>query len=279
MFAWFALTLAVAAPSPAAAPAPAASAAPSEAVALEERAFAAIDSEQWCLAMRLFERAHDVAPAVGLVQNAARAAEFGNDLASAVRLHAAIAADPGATKAVRTAASKKVAELQKRLTSSGPVCAALEVLAPPTPSTPVVEPPTSTDVSTASPPDRPGRDAPSHNTGPLGAVLTGTGGVLLAGGVVTTVVGLVPWFAHADAAGRVNAAELARADATAAQQDQAQARADWEGYGQLATTVGSVVTGVGLAVLAGGVVVLLTTPADADHESDNDHEHTTEESR
>ena len=241
------------------------SSAPSEAVALEERAFAAIDSEQWCLAMRLFERAHDVAPAVGLVQNAARAAEFGNDLASAVRLQAAIAADRGASKGARTAATKKIVELQKRLTSSGPVCATLDVLAPPapTPSAVVVETPTVAERDPQEP------TPTAANTGPLGAVVTGVGAAAFAAGAATTVVGLLPWFAHADAAGRVNAAEVGKADATSAQQDQAQARADWEGYGQLATTVGGVVAGVGLAAVVAGVVVLVTAPHDETHEEES----------
>lgn len=266
MFAWFVVTVLAAAAAPSATSGASGASAPSEAVALEERAFAAIDSEQWCLAMRLFERAHDVAPAVGLVQNAARAAEFGNDLASAVRLQAAIVADPGATKAARTAANKKITELQKRLTSSGPVCATLEVLAPPSssaslpsPSAPVVEAPTSTETSP------PARTSTAANTGPLAAVTTGVGAAVFLAGAATTVVGLLPWFAHADAAGRVNAAELARADATVAQQDQAQARADWQGYGQLATTVGGVVAGLGLAGVVAGVV-LLTAPHDGDNE-------------
>jgi len=225
--------------------------APTE-VVLEEQAFAAIDDKQWCLAMRLFERAHELGPAAGLLHNAARAAELGGDLDGAVRWHEAIKTFAGSTKAQRSAAIKKTAELKKQIasTGAGTACATLEVLQPP-PAPVVVE---EAPVVEAAP------VVVVTDQRPTGYVVAGVGGAAVVAGGVVTGIGLLSWFAHADALQRVLAAEKDKGDASAAQADQEAARAAWEGQGRLLTVVGSAVAGAGVIALVGGLGFALTRP-------------------
>ena len=230
------------------------SSAPASAVALEEEAFAAIDAAQWCLAMRLFERAHALGPAAGLLHNAARAAELGGDLDGAVVVQEQIKTFAGSSKAQRSAAIKKSAELKKQIAREGPgtACAGLDVLKPApavAPSSPVAAP----VVVEAAP-------VVVEDHRPVGFVVAGVGGAAVVAGGVLGTIGLLPWFAHADALERVLRAERDKADATSAQADQTAAREAWDGHGRLLTIVGGAAVGAGLIAVAGGLGYALTRP-------------------
>ena len=90
-------------------------------------------------------------------------------------------------------------------------------------------------------------------------IVVGSAGVAVAGGVATAV-GLLSWFAHAEAVQRVLEAEKDKGDASAAQADQVAAREAWQGQGRLFTIVGGAVAGVGVVALVGGLGFALTRP-------------------
>ena len=233
-----------------------------DAIVLEEQAFVAIDDKQWCLAMRLFEKAHSIGPAVGLLLNAARAAEFAGDLESAVLVHEQIKVFEGASKVQRTAAIKKAGELRKQLKSSTNTnCAILEVLQPPpvsaSESAPLVEVEPDAELAPES------VRSPPADLRMIGFTSAGVGGAVVVAGAVVGAIGLLPWFAHEDAVARVLQAERDRDDATAAQADQVAAREAWNGHGRLLTIAGGIAVGVGVAAVVTGLTVALTAPGDA----------------
>lgn len=235
-----------------------------DATTLEERAFTAIEGEKWCLAMRLFEGAHQVGPAVGLMQNAAQAAEFGGDFGNALRFVDEIGRMGGATPADRATAKKKAADLTRRIAKSGAgaPCAGLDELqgkstTPQTTTTTTTTPPPTTPPTQDAPPVAP-EPVDNRSYGYIGA---GLGGAAVVVGGATVAVGLVPWFAHAGALEKIKEAEGEKADATAFQSEQAAAREGWESYGQALAVAGTVVVTVGVAALAGGVGFALLGPA------------------
>lgn len=216
-----------------------------DAVALEDKAFKAIDAERWCLAMRLFEAAHAKGPAAGLLENAIRAAEFAGDTGSALRFADEINAIASAPKATKAQAKKKAQELAKKIAKSGGgvACDSLEDLAPPPPPPPEPPPPPKEEPPPPPPPDN----------RPYGFVGAGVGGGAVLIGGATAAVGLVPWFAHAAAIEKIEAAERDKGDATSLQAEQEAARAGWESYGQALTVAGVAVSALGLAVVVGGL--------------------------
>ncbi len=226
-----------------------------DAVTVEEQAFAAIDNNKWCLAMRLFERAHELGPAAGLLQNAARAAELGGDLDGAVRTQELIETFAGSSKPQRSAAIKKVAELKKQIATGGAGAAC--------PSLAVLQPPVAPVVVVVTEPEAVSEAAPRavQDRRPTGAIIAGVGGGAVLIGAATSVVGLLPWFAHADALQRVLVAERDKGDASSAQADQQAARGSWESYGRPLTLVAAAVMGAGVAVAVGGLAVALLSPA------------------
>jgi hypothetical protein len=224
---------------------------PREAAAFEEQAFAAIEHEDWCRAARLFEQANVLAPTADLLVNAAQAAEYGGDLAGARAFLQRVVVMPGVTRAQIAEAKTKIVALDKKIASSG-TGVACPVLAPapePAPSSPAPAP---------APPSAP----PPDDLRPWGFVIGGTGGVITTAGVVVTVVGAGPWFAHAAAVQAIEAAERQRGDAAALQEDQAAARAAWEAWGQTATVAGVVVTSLGVLTAGGGLGWALLGPAE-----------------
>ncbi len=222
-----------------------------DAVRLEDKAFKAIENEKWCLAMRLFEAAHQKGPAAGLLENAVRAAEFANDFGSALRFADEINAIASAPKPQKAAAKKKAQELAKKIAKGGPgtQCATLDELAPPPAPTSTAQPTTTT--TTTTPTEAP--PPPPADLRPFALVGAGIGGGVVLIGAATAGVGLVPWFAHASAIEKINAAEGDKGDAEGLQQEQAAARAGWESYGSALTVAGAVVSGIGVAVVVGGL--------------------------
>ncbi len=220
----------------------------SEAVALEEAAFAAVDEEQWCVAMHLFVKADQAAPALPLVENAAHAAEYAGDLERAAELLATLVEreSNAAKKKARKGAAWKFKVRSKGKTST--TCPALEVLRPPPPPEPEPEPQAEPDPQT--PP-------PSPLLPPtLGPVVGGVGVVTLIAGAAVMAVGVLPYVDHQNAVAAINEAEANKADARALQEQQAAARGAYESYGQLSVMSGGVLVGLGLtAAVAGGVLV------------------------
>jgi hypothetical protein len=97
-----------------------------------------------------------------------------------------------------------------------------------------------------------------------GAVTAGVGGAVVLGGGALLAAGLGPWFAHAEAVARITEAEARRADATALQVEQGEARTAWEGSGRLLSGVGTTLVAVGVVAVGGGLAwALLTSETDA----------------
>ena len=239
-----------------------------EAARFESEAFAAVDAERWCEAMRLFEAAHALGPAVDLQLNAAKAAELAGDLEGArALLKGAIPALGGKKK---TETQRRLAALQKKVaTTASAACPSLDALRPREPEPPAVSPEpttTSSTASTASTTTATTISSPPAATMTLppslpGVITVGVGGATVLVGGALLAVGLGPWFVHADTVARIDDAESRRADATALQQEQARARADWEGSGQTLTGVGTTLVAIGAVVVGGGLVwALLPTP-------------------
>jgi hypothetical protein len=254
--------------------APAPAPATTEAARFESEAFAAVDAERWCEAMRLFEAAHALGPAVDLQLNAAQAAELAGDLEGArALLKGAIPALGGKKK---TETQRRLAALQKKVAkTASAACPSLDALRPREPEPPPVSPePTTTTASTTSPSSTSSSTTSTTTTtaSPPAAAMTlppslpgiitvGVGGASVLVGGALLAVGLGPWFVHADTVARIADAESRRADATALQQEQARARADWEGSGQTLTGVGTALVAIGALVVGGGLVwALLPTP-------------------
>ncbi|MDP2339583.1 MAG: hypothetical protein Q8O67_01385 [Deltaproteobacteria bacterium] len=219
---------------------------PKGAAADEEQAFAAIDKEQWCQAARLFERAHSQGPAVDLLMNAAQAAEYGGDFAGALRFVGDVKLLPAIDAAKKKTANARATELSKLVAKKGPgvPCPPLPppVAPEPTPA-PTPEPTTTTTLPAEEPAD----------LRPVGFAAAGIGGAVVLIGASVSTVGLLPWFAHGAASSEILVAERSKADATALQEKQAEAREGWESYGQALTMAGGVVAGLGVVAIAGGL--------------------------
>ncbi len=231
-----------------------------DAASTEARAFVAIDGEQWCLAMRLFEKAHAQGPAVDLLLNASQAGEAGGDIESARRFSDEVAGLAEAPKAKKVEARKRTAQLVKRIATSGggTPCPTLEELQP---KAAVPSPEPSSSSSSPGPGPGPSPEEPPADLRTFGYVGAGLGGVAVVVGASTAAVGLLPWFAHAGAVSGIEAAEAQKADATALQEEQATARAGWESYGQALTVAGSVLTATGVVVVAAGLGLAFLSPA------------------
>lgn len=239
----------------------------SDAALFEAEAFAAVEAERWCEAMRLFEASHALGPSVDLQLNAAQAAELAGDLDGArALLKGAIPALSGKQK---TETQRRLAALQKKVArSASAACPSLEALRPREPEPPPAEPPATAPPTAPSAPSAPSTTTPTPSSSALpatlpGVITAGVGGAVVVGGGALLAVGLGPWFAHADAVARITEAEARRADATALQLEQAEARAAWEGSGRTLTGVGATLVAVGV-VAVGGVVAwaLLAPPPD-----------------
>jgi hypothetical protein len=222
-----------------------------DAAAVEESAFLAVEAENWCEAMRLFERAYALAPADDLLSNAAQAGEYAGDWAAASVFLDALLQSPGVSKAKRAEAKKKRTELLRRATTSNTACPPLAARLS-SPSIPTVE---SSKPPPAAPPAAPAPpSAVPMTTGPWAVWALGGGGVAVAAGTTATALGLTSWFAHAAAVEQIRTAERAREDATSLQRAQAVAREDWESWGQALTVAGGVVVSVGVAAAVVGAV-------------------------
>lgn len=252
---------------------PATPTATTEAARFESEAFAAVDASRWCEAMRLFEAAHALGPAVDLQLNAAKAAELAGDLEGARALLKGAIPALGSKK--KTETQRRLAALQKKVaTTASAACPSLDALRPREPEPPPVSPapttPTSTSSTTSTTSTTTTMSSPPAATMTLppslpGIITVGVGGASVLVGGALLAVGLGPWFVHADTVARIADAESRRADATALQQEQARARADWEGSGQTLTGVGTALVAIGALVVGGGLVwaLLPTPPQDA----------------
>ena|GEM_PF-1801503 len=230
-----------------------------DAVSLEAAAFEAVEREEWCLAMHLFEAADGAEPAAPLVVNAAQAAEYAKDWASALRLHQRLATEGDKTQMRDGKARVRALKAQVQKTGAGTPCPPM-----PPPPPPVVEAPPEPAV------EAPPRAAPpsSPPMGTIGAVTAGSGTLIAVAGAVMVGFGSLPWSNHAAASAAITAAEADKADASALQQAQATARAEWEGWGSALVVVGSAAAALGLtAMVAGTAFVLGRTPGGPDGEN------------
>jgi tetratricopeptide (TPR) repeat protein len=234
----------------------------SDAARFEAEAFAAVEAKRWCEAMRLFEAAYALGPAVELQFNAAQAAELAGDLESAMALLKSTI--PALSGKQKTETQRRLAALQDKVArSASAACPSLEALRPREPAPPPAEPPPTAPTTTA--PIGPATTTPTAASSALPAILpgvitAGVGGAAIVGGGALVAVGLDPWFAHADAVARITDAEARRADATALQFEQAEARAAWESSGRTLTVVGATLVTVGVVAVGGGVAWALLAP-------------------
>lgn len=240
--------------------------------ASEEAAFAAVADKRWCDALALFLDADRLAANPDLVFNAAQAAELGADRARAMQLYTQLLGTT--TSAARKVEAKgRIAALTKMVENSGPgtSCPQLTTLATTLPTAP-------TDTGAASPASAtaasPGTAASPTSTSttsstapapppatPWPWVTAGVGGVAVVAGAALAVVGAQPWFAHGAAHEALAAAQ--KQGATDGVDElyaaQAQARADWVGWGQASLAAGSAFAAVGVVAAAGGAVWGLTS--------------------
>jgi hypothetical protein len=230
--------------------APAAAQRESEAASAEARAFFAIEEERWCDATAAFLEADSIAPSVDLVLNAAQAARRANDRRQALTLFKDVKTRSPKSKSGKTAA-KAITALEKEVGASGEGTPCITLTPPPPP------PPQPTPEPAQPEPE------PEPVPGPLPIAVIGTTGVgaaLLLAGAAAGVVGLQPFFAHADAAAQIRAAEAAGESAksvVALQQTQNDARLAWSSWAQPTAIAGAVVAGVGVVVVVGGVMWLV----------------------
>lgn len=218
-------------------------------MSLEASAFEAVEREEWCLAMHLFEAADAAEPAMPLVVNAAQAAEFALDWASALRLHQRLATEGDKAQMRDGKARVRALKAQVQKTGVGTPCPPL-----PPPKAPVVvvaPEPVFEEPARAPPPSAP-------PMGTIGAITAGSGTLLAVTGAVMVGFGSLPWFNHAAAAAAIDDAEANKVDAEAAQQAQTTARAEWEGWGSALVVVGSAASALGVTAMVAGTALVLT---------------------
>lgn len=224
----------------------------SRAKAAESEAFVAIDEERWCEATQLFLEANGAAPSLDLVYNAAQAADLAEDRAQALKLYRDLesAYEKGERKVQVT---ERVRELTALIEKEGagsacPAPAASAASNDPAEPVPALQPP---------PPATASNDGPPLPVLPWSVV--GAGGVLVAGGAALSVLGSLPFLGFLDARDKILAAEAIGADASALQQQQADARAGWESWGELTAWSGVVVVITGALVSSAGLVWALSS--------------------
>ncbi len=243
----------------AAAAAPPAAVAATTAAQHEADAFAAIDAKRWCDAVQEFLRADALAPSEDLVMNAAMAAQYGGDRAAARGLYERARVAKGARAAE---AAKHVAQLDAAIDSEG---AGAACPAPPQPtataSPPSAPPATAAPTVPSAPPASVVVEPPASSTPLWPLAVVGAGAALAVVGGVAAGVGTLPWYQHESAVEALAAAESKRgsdkAQLRALQQQQHDARAAWESYGQLAAIAGVVVVSVGVVVVGTGVALFV----------------------
>jgi hypothetical protein len=230
---------------------PAAAQRESEAASAEARAFFAIEEERWCDATAAFLEADSIAPSVDLVLNAAQAAKRANDRRQALTLFKDVKTRSPKSKSGK-AAAKAITALEKEIGASGEGTPCISLVAPPPPPPP---PPPEPTPEAAPEPVVEARPLPVAAIG-----TTGVGAALLLAGTAASIVGFQPFFAHADAAAQIRAAEVAGDAAksvVALQQAQNDARIAWSSWAQPTAIAGAVVAGVGVVVVVGGVMWLV----------------------
>lgn len=230
-----------------------------KAKAAEARAFQAIEGERWCDAMQLFLKANAAAPSVDLVYNAAQAADLAKDREQALKLYQELV---GAYPE-----SERQAQVDERIRELGEVTGS-EGAGSPCPTPPATT--TTTAEAPVTPPEpapevSPLEDERGHAPPPdvLPWTIAGAGGLLVAGGAVLTTLGALPFFSFLDAREKILAAEKAGADAGALQEQQADARAGWESWGELTAWTGLVTVVSGALVTTAGLVWALSSGDEA----------------
>lgn len=254
--------------------------------AAEERAFVAVDQQQWCMALLAFLEADALAPDPDLLYNAARAADLAGDRTQALTLYSRVL--EGATKARKAEVKKRlpqlVLEVERHGTGSAcrgpgapsPVLGADDP-APPTAAAkgaagapaPSVGAAAATLPTTALP-------GPGVHGAPAGAAVAraeatpsptwpwlavvGGGGVAVVGAVLAAV-GAGPWFSYLDAQeGLRDAEQQGRLDVDALVAAQASAGRAWEAWGKPSLVAGLTAGAAGLLVSGIGAVAFVTTP-------------------
>lgn len=246
-------------------------------IAAEDAAFKAIEEGRWCDAANYFFVADDFAPSFKLARNAAEAAAKAGDLRLAVSFYDGLilrlpAEERQASVARRDALAEQLArgsatrcELRTRdalvteLFPAAPEEETVEEVATTEPPD-VEEDPPSTGVplpeAAPAPPPAATEDAPARvaqttrrderGLAPVIALgATGGGVVAMGAGMGVVLLGLQPFFAHAEAGRALQEAQAAHVvPDPALQQTQAASRTAYETWGQP-----TVVAGVGLSVL------------------------------
>jgi hypothetical protein len=204
----------------------------------EARAFAAVEEERWCDANHAFLAAHQAAPQLDLVYNAAQAADLGGDKQQAVQLYVELlGAYPDSARQAEV--DERIRALSKELQSGveGVPCP------PPTEAAP--------DASVEADPAAealPGAASAPPSVPPW--TVAGAGVVLLAAGTGLAAFGSLPYFGFHDARAAILEAEKGGGDAAGLHDRQTASRESWESWGGP-----SVISGVALAVVGAGIVV------------------------
>lgn len=270
-----------------------ANAANTDAVAAENEAFVAIETERWCDAAALFDRAHRLAPSTTLLKNAAEAAVQAGDQTWAVLL--LIEAQQSMGRREKRQTARRIRKLKREKQTK--TCTRIP---PPLPS----EPPASEDqkeggesgaASKADGPQAAKRDAAAQETTtnatkdgsstPHGdGRVTSTkaseqeesgsalpligGGIAIAGAVAVPIAiglaaaGALPWLQYGDAQARLRDAEQSGQLATDAYADQVAAEEQWMLFGQPAAVAAPVVAAVAVTAIGIGGVLWWLAPSD-----------------
>lgn len=234
----------------------------------EAEAFRAVESEAWCDALHLFVFAHQSAPSLDLIWNAAQAADLAKDRKQALKLYVELlGAYPNSERESHVrdrigALTQEVADVgrgvscpvpaviarfknksaDKQSGSGGKSAAASKKSKMPT------------GAGSSKRPTEPAKEDErlASNVMPYATLAAGTGAVLA--GAALTFVGAMPYFEFLSARDAILEAERNRSNADALHTVQSSSRENWETWGGVSVAAGSVLLGIGLiTAVAGGI--------------------------
>ena len=228
----------------------------------EAEAFRAVESESWCDALHLFVFAHQAAPSLDLIWNAAQAADLAKDRKEALKLYVELlGAYPNSER--ETHVRERIGVLTQEVAEVGrgvacPVPAVIETLKK-APETGTPSASASTREVASQPEAAEAEGAATAVTGastsayaPVATLSAGAATVLVGGALMA--LGAMPYVEFMSARDAILEAERNQTSAESFHASQANGRAGWEGWGAATVSVGSVMVATGvIAAVVGGV--------------------------
>lgn len=235
----------------------------------EAEAFRAVESESWCDALHLFVFAHQAAPSLDLIWNAAQAADLAKDRKEALKLYVELlGAYPNSER--ETHVRERIGVLTQEVAEVGrgvacPMPAVIEKLKK-TDETEATSPASTTNTKSG-----PQTDVSSVETEtgaslsvdadgsvkpylPYATLAAGLGTALVGGALVA--LGTAPYLEFMSARDAILEAERNQTSAESFHASQTNGRENWEGWGAATVSVGGVMLATGVvAAIFGGVWV------------------------